>query len=192
LSLLFSIRGSGINVAHQLGGGRMRRTVLVLTGVAVAATSISQTIAATRITADRGGLLTDYVERFEAARATGERVIIDGPCFSACTIAIALLRRGQVCATPKAVLGFHAAWRPTANGGRRTSEAATEALYEAYPSNVRRWIDRHGGLSGRIILLKGRELAQMVPVCAIPPTFVAGSISRKQLARTALAAQQNR
>jgi hypothetical protein len=62
----------------------------------------------------------------------------------------------------KAVLGFHAAWQPTANGGRRTGEAATEAMYEVYPSNVRRWIDRHGGLSGQIILLKGRELAQMV------------------------------
>jgi hypothetical protein len=175
-----------------LEGKNMRRTILVLVGAAIAATSISRTIAATRIAGDRGGLLTDYVERFEAARATGERVIIDGPCFSACTIAIALLRRGQVCATPKAVLGFHAAWRPTANGGRRTSEAATEAMYEVYPSNVRRWIDRHGGLSERIILLKGRELAQMVPICGARPTFVAGSISRKQLPRTALAAQQNR
>jgi hypothetical protein len=170
----------------------MRHTILVLAGVAIAATSISQAIAATRIAGDTGGLLTDYVERLEAARATWERVIIDGPCFSACTLAIALLRRGQVCATPKAVLGFHAAWRPTANGGRRTSEAATEAMYEVYPSNVRRWIDRHGGLSKRIMLLKGRELAERVPVCGARSTFVAGSISRKQFRRTALAAQQNR
>jgi hypothetical protein len=171
----------------------MRHTIiLVLAGLAIAATSISRSTAATRITGDRGGLLTGYVEWFEAARDTGERVIIDGPCFSACTLAIALLRRGQVCATPKAVLGFHAAWRPTANGGRRTSEAATEAMYEVYPSNVRKWIDRHGGLSERIILLKGRELAEMLPLCGARPTFVASSISRKQLSRTALAAQQNR
>src|SRR5262249_48222138 len=134
----------------------MRHTILVLASVAIGATSISQSIAATRITGDRGGLLTGYVERFEAARDSGERVIIDGPCFSACTLAIALLRRGQVCATPKAVLGFHAAWRPTANGGRRTSEPATEAMYDVYPSNIRKWIDRRGGLSERIILLKGR------------------------------------
>jgi hypothetical protein len=117
----------------------MRHTILVLAGLAIAATSISRSTAATRIAGDRGGLLTGYVEWFEAARDTGERIIIDGPCFSASTLAIALMRRGQVCVTPKAVLGFHAAWRPTANGGRRTSEAATEAMYEVYPSNVRRW-----------------------------------------------------
>ena len=44
-------------------------------------------------------------------------------------------------------------------------------MYEVYPSNVRRWIDRHGGLSERLILLKGRELAAMVPACAAGPAI---------------------
>jgi hypothetical protein len=98
------------------------------------------------------------VERFEAARANGEPVIIDGACLSACTLAIGMLPRGQVCATPNAVLGFHAAWRPTANGGRAKRQDVTQAMYEVYPANVREWIARRGGLSGRLILLKGREL----------------------------------
>ena len=81
------------------------------------------------------------------------------------------LPRGQVCATPKAVLGFHAAWRPTPNGGRVTSPLATQVMYGVYPANVRKWIARHGGLSERLILLKGRELAAMVPACDAGPAI---------------------
>ena len=92
-------------------------------------------------------------------------------CLSACTLAIGLLPRGQVCATPKAILGFHAAWRRTPNGGRVTAALATRVMYELYPANVRKWISRHGGLSGRLILLKGRELAAMVPACDAGPAI---------------------
>jgi hypothetical protein len=80
-----------------------------------------------RIISDPGGPVIDYVVRFEAARVSGEPIIIDGPCLSACTLAIAFLPRGQVCATPKAVLGFHAAWRRTPHGGRVTSPLATQS-----------------------------------------------------------------
>jgi hypothetical protein len=149
----------------------MRHISLMLVGVAAAAISVSPASATMRIIADPGGAVIDYVERFEAARVSGEPVIIDGACLSACTLAIGLLPRGQVCVTPKAVLGFHAAWRPTPNGGRVTSPLATQVMYEVYPANVRKWIARHGGLSGRLILLKGRELAAMVPACVAGPAI---------------------
>jgi len=90
----------------------MRHISLMLVGFAAAAISISPAGAAMRIIADPGGAVIDYVERFEAARVSGEPVIIDGACLPACTLAIALLPRGQVCATPRAVLGFHAAHPP--------------------------------------------------------------------------------
>ena len=150
----------------------MRHTNLMLfIGVAAIGISVSPASATLRIISDPGGPVIDYVVRFEAARVSGEPIIIDGPCLSACTLAIAILPRGQVCATPKAVLGFHAAWRRTPNGGRATSPLGTQAMYEVYPSNVRRWIDRHGGLSERLILLKGRELAAMVPACDAGPAI---------------------
>ena len=149
----------------------MRPTSLMLAGIAIAAISVSPAGATMRITGDPGGLLTAYVERFEAARASGQPIVIDGACLSACTLVIGLLPRGQVCATPKAVLGFHAAWRRTPNGGRVTSPLATQVMYEVYPANVRKWIARHGGLSGRLILLKGRELAAMVPACDAGPAI---------------------
>ena len=58
-----------------------------------------------------------------------------------------------------------------ANGGRVTSPLATQVMYEVYPANVRKWIARHGGLSERLILLKGRELAAMVPACDAGPAI---------------------
>jgi hypothetical protein len=158
-------RGNLLNRASIATVSNMCRTILLLAGVALATISIWPAHATQRIRNDRGGLLVDYLIRFAEARASGERFIIDGPCFSACTLAMAL-RRGKVCATPHAVLGFHAAWRPTAQG-RTRSRIATQIMYQLYPSNVRKWIDRHGGLSERLILLKGRELAAILPSCPV-------------------------
>jgi hypothetical protein len=149
----------------------MRHISLMLVGVAAAGISVSPACATVRIISDPGGALIDYLERFEAARVSGEPIIIDGACLSACTLAIGLLPRRQVCATPKAVLGFHAAWRRTPNGDRVTSPLGTQVIYELYPANVRKWIARHGGLSRRLILLKGRELAAMVPACDAGPAI---------------------
>ena len=154
----------------------MRKTVLI---VAAAATLMSPPAQATmRITGDPGGLIVEYAQRFLHARASGEQVVIDGACLSACTLAIAMLPREQVCATPKAVLGFHAAWRPTSDGGKATSLLATQAMLDLYPANVRGWIGRHGGLTPRMIFLQGRELASMVPTCGETGTAVT-RIARK-------------
>jgi len=35
----------------------------------------------------------------------------------------------------------------------------------AYPAPVRGWISRHGGLTSRLLLLRGRELAAIYPTC---------------------------
>src|SRR6202050_2957684 len=115
-------------------------TLMLFIGVAAAGISVSPASATVRIISDPGGPVIDYVVRFEAARVSGEPIIIDGACLSACTLAIALLPRRQVCAAAKAVLGFHAAWRQTPNGGRVTSPLATQVMYELYPANVRKWI----------------------------------------------------
>jgi hypothetical protein len=42
---------------------------------------------------------------------------------------------------------------------------ASQLVLEAYPSPVRDWIHRHGGLSSRLLLLRGRELTAMYPPC---------------------------
>jgi hypothetical protein len=67
-------------------------------------------------------------------------------------------------------------------------------MYEVYPANVRKWIARRGGLSKRVILLKGRELAAVVPACG--PTLrghpTTRTVKRDLLPRAALSAQQKR
>jgi len=142
----------------------MRTAALLLAAIA-GALSVTSANATIRLAGDRGGLLIAYAERFSHARASGERVVIDGSCLSACTLAIGLLPRGQVCATSRAVLGFHAAWRPTGNGTIGPSPVATQAMFDAYPAEVQSWINSRGGLTPRMLYLQGRELAAMVPSC---------------------------
>jgi|HubBroStandDraft_4_1064222.scaffolds.fasta_scaffold514637_1 hypothetical protein len=143
----------------------MRHAALLVAAALAAALTASSARAMIVITADRGGLITDYAERFMSARATGERVVIDGACLSACTLVVGMLPRDKVCATPKAVLGFHSAWRPTGYGGRTNSLTASQAMMEVYPAELRKWISRRGGLTTKMIFLQGRELAQIVPSC---------------------------
>jgi hypothetical protein len=168
------------------------RHFVLMIAAATAAISITKAAAATRITGDRGGQLINYVERFAAARVSGERIIIDGPCLSACTLVIALLPRGQICATSNAVLGFHAAWRPTTGGRRVRVQTATKLMYEVYPSKVRNWIDRNGGLSERMIFLTGRELADLLPTCEPHPTSTGATMRSNQATRSGSVARNTR
>jgi hypothetical protein len=62
-------------------------------------------------------------------------------------------------------LGFHAAWMPGPNGKPVPSAVGTQALWDMYPSHVRQWINSRGGLSAKMMFLRGRELMSMYPEC---------------------------
>jgi len=98
-------------------------------------------------------------------RSSGENVVVDGNCLSACTMVLGMIPRSHICATPRARFGFHAAWIPDSDGRPVTSALGTQALWNVYPGTVRHWIKRHGGLSRHMIYLQGRELAHIVPIC---------------------------
>ena len=136
-----------------------------LASAAVAALMVSTAQAAVRIKADPGGQIGPYLENLVALRGSGERVIIDGPCLSACTMVLGVIPRERICVTPRARLGFHAAWHPGDNGRPVESREATQLLMEIYPENVRSWIARRGGLSPRMKFLTGRELTAMYQTC---------------------------
>jgi hypothetical protein len=118
-----------------------------------------------RILASPGGPVVPYVQLFEAVRQSGERVIIDGPCFSACTLVLSIVPDERICVTRRAVLGFHAARLLDGRGRLHAEPRATRIVLEAYPQAVQQWIRRQGGLTSRLLLLRGRELAAMYPVC---------------------------
>ena len=155
----------------------MRRWGLFLCA-ALWVTGIVPASAAMRIAEDRGGQIGHYLQAFALLRSTGERVVIDGDCLSACTLVLGMIPRSQMCATDRAVFGFHAAWMPDHDGRPVTSSTGTRALWNIYPASVRHWIVNHGGLSRRMIYLEGRDLAGIVPSCAAPRRLQAHSHRR--------------
>src|SRR5262245_40475475 len=139
-----------------------------LTGLLVAALltiTVSEASSAVRIAGDRGGRIGAYVNKYQRLASSGESVIIDGLCASACTIVLSALPHDKICVTSRATLGFHAAWNFGANGRTFTDPEATLMLYSAYPTPVRRWIARRGGLTPRIIILNGQSLQAMYRSC---------------------------
>lgn len=121
--------------------------------------------AVVRIADDRGGRIGTYVDKYQGLRTSGEAVIIDGLCASACTIVLGAIPRDRICVTSHATLGFHAAWDFGANGRAITNPEATQMLYSMYPSSVKRWIMARGGLTPHMIFLRGKELQALFKPC---------------------------
>ncbi len=118
-----------------------------------------------RILESPGGQVGPFLDLFERVRDSGERVVIDGPCLSACTLVLSMVPANRICVTRRAVLGFHAA-RSMDKRGRMYAEPEASALVlQAYPAGVRNWIVRRGGLTSHLLLLRGRELASLYPRC---------------------------
>jgi hypothetical protein len=118
-----------------------------------------------RILASPGGQVGPFLDLFDRVRQSGERVVIDGPCLSACTLVLSMVPDDRICVTRRAVLGFHAARSIDQRGRIYAEPEASKLVLEAYPSPVRGWISRRGGLSSRLLLLRGRELAAIYPAC---------------------------
>jgi len=118
-----------------------------------------------RILASPGGQVGPFLDLFERLRDSGERVVIDGPCLSACTLVLSIVPQNRICVTRRASLGFHAARSVDRQGRMYAEPEASEVVLQAYPAPVRGWIHRRGGLSSRLLLLRGRELAAIYPSC---------------------------
>jgi hypothetical protein len=121
--------------------------------------------AVVRIADDRGGRIGTYVDKYQGLRTSGEAVIIDGLCASACTIVLGAIPHDRICVTSHATLGFHAAWDFGTNGRAITNPEATQMLYSMYPSPVKRWIMARGGLTPHMIFLRGKELQTLFKPC---------------------------
>ena len=112
------------------------------------ATVLSANAADIVVSNDNGGVIGHYMAKYD----TADRVIIDGWCASACTLALGLR---NVCVTDRARLGFHAA----------SGTEGTDLLMSTYPGAVQAWINRHGGLTKRLLILEGRKLTAFLKRC---------------------------
>ncbi|VIO67943.1 hypothetical protein [Bradyrhizobium ivorense] len=138
------------------------RTILVAAALGAV---IPAAHAEVRILASPGGQVGPFIDLFEKVRESGERVVIDGPCLSACTLVLSMVPNDRICVTRRAVLGFHAARSIDRRGRIYAEPEASVAVLQAYPAPVRVWIVRRGGLTSRLLLLRGRELAAIYPRC---------------------------
>ncbi|THD46321.1 MAG: hypothetical protein E8A46_27030 [Bradyrhizobium sp.] len=136
-----------------------------LLAVVVLLASMGASQAVVRIGEDRGGRIGTYVDKYQDVRTSGEMVIIDGLCASACTIVLGAVPHDKICVTSHASLGFHAAWDMDDGGHAITNPEATHMLYSMYPPPVKKWINQRGGLTSRMIFLRGKELMSMYHPC---------------------------
>jgi hypothetical protein len=159
--------------------------IAAIVSTALTVTSASATVI---ISDDIGGKVRDYTARFIKVRNSGEPVVIAGTCVSACTMVLGLVPSDRICATSHAVLGFHAAWMFDNSGKRVVSESGTQDLIRSYPASVRAWIARHGGLTPKMMYLRGRELAAIVAPCS---TRAASASRTKRVGSTHQVADTN-
>jgi hypothetical protein len=119
-----------------------------------------------RIVWDLGGKIGPYLNKYASLRQSGQKVVIDGPCVSACTLVVAVIPRDRICVTQRALLGFHAAWMPDSRGRPVQHREATKLLWSLYPPKVRDWIKRRGGLNGKTLVMRGHDLYALYRPCA--------------------------
>jgi len=110
---------------------------------------------------DEGGLLGKYVEKYRVMAARGDTLVVDGPCNSACTLALGMV---DVCVTSRASFGFHMAQTLTPIG-YFPSDYWSRYMMAYYPSEIREWIVSKGGLTPEMKILHGEELAALIPRC---------------------------
>ena len=119
-----------------------------------------------RIVNDPGGEVSSYLRTFYEMRAIGERIVIDGPCLSACTLLTGIVPRDHVCVTRRAALGFHAAsYYNDVSRSLVPTRAGTRLIMRLYPPDIRAWISQHGGLTPHLIMMRGPDLAALYPSC---------------------------
>lgn len=119
-----------------------------------------------RISSDPGGNVASYVGKYLQIRESGQHVVIDGPCLSACTLVTGIVPRDRICVTNRAVLGFHAAsFYDDVRQSYVPTRAGSSQVMRLYPADIRHWIMRHGGLTPHMIELRGLELATRYKIC---------------------------
>lgn len=121
-----------------------------------------------RITRDHGGYVDQYKAKYQRIRQTGERVIIDGICNSACTLVFGIVPSNRICVTPRASVGFHQAYYDKAFtfGIKVISPSGTSDLMAYYPEPVKDWIRRNGGLTPEMKKVRnGPDLWRIADPC---------------------------
>jgi hypothetical protein len=153
----------------------MKALKLALAGVLMLC-AMTPAPAKTVITEGNGGKIVDFVKKYSDMRDSGEKVVIDGPCISSCTLLLGLLRPENYCATDRAVLGFHSASLKTERQGEKPvythAPEMSVLMFDLYPGKVRELLNRRGWngqdysiAHPEIIWVNGKSLSLIVRRC---------------------------
>jgi hypothetical protein len=144
--------------------GALALAAMIFAASSIVAPSVAS--AEVRIVGDPGGEVSAYIRKFHEVRDSGQRVVIDGPCLSACTLLTGIVPADHVCVTQRAVLGFHAAsYLDDASHSLVPTREGSALVMHLYPAQIRNWIVHHGGLTPHLIELRGRELSALYHTC---------------------------
>lgn len=146
--------------------------------VVAASLFVSATVPATAtliIKQNPGGVVMRFYEAVESYRMRGEKIIVDGACYSACTLVLALARDSLVCATPRASFHFHRPYSgPPGTPGYDDDGGLSELWMTEMPESVAEFIKSRGGLTHSWITLAGKEMQARVPMCSSGAVKAAG------------------
>lgn len=138
----------------------------IITAVIMLTIGTTQAPALT-ITNDTGGWVPPYMKKFKAVAKRGERVVIDGPCMSACTLVLHYVPTNRICVTQRAVIGIHRFsfdW-----DGRYPDQVQTQKVIRGYPPPLQAWIAQRGGYAAMpsqgFWPVTGTDLTRMLRPC---------------------------
>jgi hypothetical protein len=133
----------------------MRAISLLAAAALSAAINVAAQAETINVIDNHGGRVVEYDARWRALAQRRVRVRIVGPCQSACTVLLGHIPRGRICVMPNASFGFHLAHLPS----------ATATLWRAYQSDIRAWINAHGGLTPSFIWMRAPDIFRYFHKC---------------------------
>jgi hypothetical protein len=125
----------------------MKKLISLLAGACLFATHANATVVVAR---DRGGLIDEFLHKYEVIRASGEQVIVAGECSSACTMMLGIVPESKICAKPGGVFGFHSGMvmLPGQPWSAHYSLYWTQVMWRSYPERVRNLLRSRGWKGG--------------------------------------------
>lgn len=117
------------------------------------------------ITNDGGGIIGQYIEKYNLIRNTGVNVKIDDLCISACTLVLSLVPEDRICASEHALFGFHHAYMLDRATMRKQIEPTTTKMVLAmYPKKIQEKLIEYGWNTldpDDMIYIKATELVKL-------------------------------
>ena len=93
-----------------------------------------------------GGSIGEHRKLYNDYQNTRTEVAIAGGCYSACTLVLAHVDADLICVAEGGFLAFHSAQTTVDEATAQKHPLATRLMYLSYPTKIREWIDRQGGV----------------------------------------------